>query len=102
MRNWKNWAEQVLDLAARIDAANDSGALHIVVSDGNMEADDIEFCLKLPNITADEVSLANDLIASEEELRVFAFWLSSHPEARVQLQTLAPGVPNKSGGGENG
>ena len=88
MTEWGNWIEQVLDLATRIDAADDFGALHIVVSDGNMEDEHIEFCLNDARITAKEISLANDLLYSEIELRCFSYWLTRNIKAQAQLRSL--------------
>jgi hypothetical protein len=88
MTEWKNWVEQVLDLSVRINTANSFGALHIVVGDGNMDDENIEFCLKQPEITLEEIKLAEDLLSSEIELRAFSYWLSDYAEARALLATL--------------
>lgn len=85
---WKSWVHQLLDLSARMDAADQFGALHIVVADGNVEDDHIEFCLVQPNITAEEAELARDLLYSEEGIRSFAWWLQDNPDAVAKLQTL--------------
>ncbi len=79
-----------MDLSARMDDANSFGPLHIVVGDGNLEDEHIEFCLEQPGITPEEETLAEDLLYSEEALRHFAWWLTDHPEARAQLSTLNP------------
>jgi hypothetical protein len=62
-------------LAPRMAAADQFGALHLVVSDGNVDNENIKFCLSDPNITEEERELAKDLLSVPEQVREDAYFL---------------------------
>lgn len=66
------------DLADRLRRHDEFGALHIVVSDGNIEDDDITHCLENPcaPLTQDDVDLARDLLGVPENMREKAWNLA--------------------------
>lgn len=63
-------------LANRISAANEFGALHIFISDGNVEDDDLAFCMSLSECTAEERSLCMDALLFTEDERFQAWEMS--------------------------
>ena len=63
-------------LADRISAANEFGALHIFVSDGNVEDDDLAFCMSRPECTAEERLLCEDALKFTEDERFQAWEMS--------------------------
>lgn len=67
-------------LAIEMCRIDEFGALHIVVSDGNMEDDHIQFCLEQPNITPGEIAFAQKLLDIPEEQRFMAYALTNCPD----------------------
>lgn len=53
------------------------GACHIVVSDGNLEDDNIEFCLGLPECTEAEAAFLRSLLALSEDERETAYAIAN-------------------------
>lgn len=80
----------VLNLAERIRDANDFGGLHLVVADGNVDDEDIEYCMSQTDkpLTDEEKKLADDLLYSEVEIRHFAYWLSCNKNELYELGYL--------------
>lgn len=71
----ENLIARTTAMAALLNQQNEFGALHIVVSDGNMEDEDIEFCMEQPNITPDEMEFAQKLrreFSEEERFMIYA------------------------------
>lgn len=89
-----------IGLSRRISDADEFGGLHIVVADGNVEDEDVEFCITQTDspLTDEERLLAEDLLYREEEIRALAYWLSSAPGEFVadlerRLGSADPGIP---------
>jgi hypothetical protein len=68
----------VLPMASEWQKQNEFGALHIVVSDGNVEDEHIEYCLKEPNITESEREFANRLLEDYTESQRHMVWELTH------------------------
>lgn len=72
---------QVREMASRLEAEDPFGRFHIVVSDFNIEDEDIIFCRDdvprhYPATTEDQMTLANDLLAMSLEERAAALALA--------------------------
>ena len=67
--------QSIKDMAKRLYAHDEFGAMHIVVSDGNVDDGNICACLDRPAepLTDADKALATDLLAMDEDDR-FAAW----------------------------
>jgi hypothetical protein len=87
------WAEEgrptkmtpaVIEIAPLLREADEFGAMHIAVSDWNLDDDNIEFCRDYETATPDEKSLCAKLLAM------------SYPE-RLSAMALAEGFIDEAG-----
>ena len=62
--------------AVEMQTMNEFGALHIFVSDGNCESENLEFCLWQQNITPEEYEFCNRMLhdfTEEQRCGIYAF-----------------------------
>jgi len=80
-----------IDLARRMDTMNEFGGLHIIVSDGNIEDEHIEFCQEQTDkpLTVEERLFLVDFEMEPSEIRGLAYFLSSNNAADEMEQLLA-------------
>ena len=64
--------ETAKELGVRLREVNEFGGCHIVVSDWNLEDDNIDFCLKYETTTDDEKKIMLELKALPEDQRYAA------------------------------
>lgn len=63
---------RVLELAALAEKVCNFGAMHIVVEDGNVESENIEWCLSQPDVTEDDIAFGTLALQCTEDERVSA------------------------------
>ena len=71
--------------APKFGAADEFGALHIVVGDWNLEDRDLEFCLNQADITTEEIMLMKAMQLMTREERWATAILGQHPEVATNM-----------------
>lgn len=66
--------DYIIPMAKLCAAQDEFGALHIVVSDGNLEDEHIEFCLQSDDITEEETKFARKLLEEYTEEQRAMVW----------------------------
>lgn len=75
----------ISEMAKRLSAHDESGAMHIVVSDGNLDDGNIRFCLEQPDVTDEDRELAKDLLTMNEADREAAWDAAFGPEGEAEV-----------------
>lgn len=79
--------DAVREWAPKFGAADEFGALHIVVSDWNLEDENLEFCKNYEGVTPDEVALMEAMQRMTWEERWATAILGQYPEEAAALSS---------------
>lgn len=79
------FSEAALFMAKAMSEIDEYGTCHIVVSDGNLEDENIEFCLGLPECTEAEAVFLRNMLALGDDERETAYAIANgHIKAPVE------------------